>query len=393
MASATLCGKCETTIKRNENYVVCSGWCENYFHGKCEGLKEEEIKYINTRNFIGWFCPNCVEKKGVLSRNILENISETIIKMKCDIKKQTETMEEQEKLIAELISTMNTNKNEIQMEIEKTINVIENQDSGKSSYASKAKANKHEPVIIIKPKNSGQSNITTKEEVKKNFDPSKLEISGLRNISKGGVVLECRNKDKINEVKEEVSKKLGENYDISLPKKRSPKLKIIGLTENLSASEMREKILAQNTFLDVETANIKVLHVQQSKNRNANYFAYVEVDGPSYIKILREEKLNIGWDRCRVYEAVGVTRCYKCSGFNHKATECRSEKACPRCAGPHDLRECKADNDKIRCINCVKTTDKLKIKLDAKHEAWNSEQCAVYKRKLEFEKNKIDFLE
>lgn len=214
---------------------------------------------------------------------------------------------------------------------------------------------------------------------------------GLRNISKGGVVLECKNKEAINKIREEVSQKLGSNYDVSVPKKRAPRIKVVGITENLSYEDTERKILAQNTFLDHNSANIKVVHIQKIKNRS-NYFAYLEVDGISYSKLLREEKLNIGWDRCRVYDAVNITRCYKCSGFNHRATECTAEKACPKCAGPHDLVECKADNTEIKCINCLKATERLKIKLETNHEAWNT-NCAVYKRKMELERSKIDFLE
>lgn len=136
---------------------------------------------------------------------------------------------------------------------------------------------------------------------------------------------------------------------------------------------------------------IKVVHVSTQPGKRRDYFTLIEVDGTTYETLIRKEKINIGWDRCRVYDAVNVQRCYKCSGFGHKASDCRNQKACPRCAECHDLKDCKAEPKDIKCINCKNAVEKLKINLDIRHEAWSNE-CKVLSRKLEAEKSKIDFL-
>jgi len=57
---------------------------------------------------------------------------------------------------------------------------------------------------------------------------------------------------------------------------------------------------------------------------------------------------------CNVEDYVSVNRCFKCSGYNHRHTECKSEETCPLCAGKHKLKECTAPRSEYKCMNCVK---------------------------------------
>ena len=47
-----------------------------------------------------------------------------------------------------------------------------------------------------------------------------------------------------------------------------------------------------------------------------------------------------------------VNRCFRCSGYNHRHTECRNEEACPICVGKHKLKDCAALRSEYKCINC-----------------------------------------
>lgn len=68
-------------------------------------------------------------------------------------------------------------------------------------------------------------------------------------------------------------------------------------------------------------------------------------------KIILNRKLKIGWNMCNSDDYIKVTRCFKCSKYNHRATECRGEQTCPRCSENHSLKECKAEQ--LKCINCI----------------------------------------
>ena len=51
-------------------------------------------------------------------------------------------------------------------------------------------------------------------------------------------------------------------------------------------------------------------------------------------KVTSGLKLNIGWDRCRVFDGTDVLQCFKCHG-NHRSKECNKEIV-------------------RKCINCMK---------------------------------------
>ena len=62
-------------------------------------------------------------------------------------------------------------------------------------------------------------------------------------------------------------------------------------------------------------------------------------------------KKFIEYDYCKVRDAIEVRRCYKCLGFNHMTDKCSAKSpVCPKCAGPHQLKEC--ESDFLKCTHC-----------------------------------------
>ena len=70
-------------------------------------------------------------------------------------------------------------------------------------------------------------------------------------------------------------------------------------------------------------------------------------------KILVDRKLKLGWHVCYSSDYVSITRCYKCSKYNHRVQECVGEVVCPHCAQSHKMHECKASKKNHRCVNCI----------------------------------------
>jgi len=68
---------------------------------------------------------------------------------------------------------------------------------------------------------------------------------------------------------------------------------------------------------------------------------------------MKENKLKIGWAICHSEDYVSVSRCFKCSRFNHHFSESRSDETCPLCAGNHKMRDCKATRTECKCISCI----------------------------------------
>lgn len=378
------CGYCTNEIKRTDKVIRCNIWCEKYFHVKCAKLSDEDCKFLSSRKNFGWFCDTCAEKRSQDVKKLLLGINETTAAWNIKMNKQDEKLNNQEILIAQILESVKNQKEEFKKELNQ---IMETQQV---TYADKLKQKKYDPVIVIKPKDINQGSQETSSTIKKRINPIATAVTGIKKISKGGVVVECKDKEAVIKLKEEATAKLGKDYVVSIPKQKLPKIKIVGLNDKLDTIEMKNKVLAQNSFLD-EKAYINIVHLAEDKKNRGCYFAYAEVDGDSYRKILNEQKLNIGWDRCRIYDAVNITRCFKCNQFGHKATDCKKETICPKCAGEHELSDCKSEDTETKCSNCVYAVNKLKMKIDIHHPAWSAE-CPVYKRRIEQERSKIDFL-
>ena len=82
---------------------------------------------------------------------------------------------------------------------------------------------------------------------------------------------------------------------------------------------------------------------------------YVHIYIHTYIHtyILLQTKLKLGWLICKVEDYVVAKRCFRCSRFNHRFSECRGEETCPLCARSHKLKECTAAAEELKCINCM----------------------------------------
>ena len=247
--------------------------------------------------------------------------------------------------------------------------------------------------MVIKPRNANQKHDETRKEVKSSFDPTKIAVSCMKNSRDGGVIIECKSKVAAEKLKAEACKKTGEKYNISEPKKHHPKIKIVGITETSVPEEIEELMYAQNEdFLPKDKSVTKVMHVAPSKkNKKKFYGICVQVDGESYDKILKNGKINIGWDICAVYDAVDIPICYKCCGFNHLAKQCDTQTVCAKCGSSHRTPECEVADNEVICVGCKYAVEKLNIKkVDFHHHTWSREYPA-YLRNLEIKKSKIDF--
>jgi hypothetical protein len=81
---------------------------------------------------------------------------------------------------------------------------------------------------------SGES----KSQIKAIFDPVTSNISGLRSVSNGGMVIMCKDRQSTQKCSEEVTSKLGKQYvpqyEVSLSRPKVPLIKIWGLSEVLT---------------------------------------------------------------------------------------------------------------------------------------------------------------
>lgn len=392
-----ICSVC----KEEDSDIYLCDVCQSTQCQKCTNLTVSEIRAVAIKKRqIMFLCDCCkmkIENLNVDTPNKLLNevicklndIQEEVKNQKHIIAKQGELIEKQGQLIETLTTAINSKNKEIKSDINK---VIKTQEDIAETYAGKTKKKIVEPVILIKPKDSTQKNDDTRKEVKNYIDPTKMAVSGMKNSRDGGVIIECKNKAAADTLKAEAQNKLGQKYNVIEPKTQLPKIKIVGITETNSPEEIEELLYVQNEdILDRQKSNIKVVHVTQNKKNKRSYVAYIQLDGDSYNKILKAAKINIGWDRCAVYDAVDIAMCFNCCGFN-LAKNCSKQMICAKCGGEHSTNTCEAVDNEATCVNCKHAVEKLKIKnIDYHHNTW-SKDCPAYIRNLEIKRSRINFL-
>ncbi|KAK9737900.1 hypothetical protein QE152_g10327 [Popillia japonica] len=187
--------------------------------------------------------------------------------------------------------------------------------------------------VINRPKTSQNIKIT-KEEIQKNIKPQSLEVGivGFKGTKSGGVVIECKSKEDSEKLKNAADKKIKKKYNIKVPELVNPSVKILDIEDSFTEKELEDYILKQNAFLKHEDLVLKIkisrkmktkymLKIKISRKMKTKYMAVMEVDPLTHTRILNEGKLSIGWSTCRVFDYIRVFRCFRCWGFDHRASE------------------------------------------------------------------------
>lgn len=350
------CGKCRVKLKRQDLIIDCDGFCKKSFHVDCVNITKNSLEDIERNNNIKWFCNNCLE-----TFEFAFNISLEIQTMKKSFQKEIEDL-----------------KNEVSGKYQETSKTYL-KDAKVKTYAQVTEA------VVIKPKTS-QDCTKTKEAVRKNLDPTLLEvgISQVRNSKEGSIVIRCNTKEDVEKIKSAAESKLKKNYEIRAPERKNPRIKIVDFEDNLSSENLISTILKQNSFLSAENREMKVVTVRKMISR---YMAIIECDPATFKTIMERSRLNIGWVACRVYEYIPVLRCYKCGEYNHKAEGCQNKDRCLKCGKEdHKMDNCQSEGNV--CVNCRCVNEKNNLNLKTEHSIFDM-NCPTYKRIVEAEKRKI----
>ena len=126
----------------------------------------------------------------------------------------------------------------------------------------------------------------------------------------------------------------------------------------------------------------------KTKRRYKPFNAVIEVDVDVYNVLIFTGKVNLGWDKCAVFDGIFIRRCYKCLGFGHKSTECSGNNICADCAEVREVQHL-CSNENKKCINCIKVNNDTNLNLNIDHSALDILKCNVYQRKIQAEKRKL----
>lgn len=251
-------------------------------------------------------------------------------------------------------------------------------------------ARKPDPVVVIMPK----PNVVIDDaiaELRKKVDAKGLNVKRVTGGKDGTIVVALKDEASVEKLKQDVEKNLGERYQVKLRETMRPTLKIVGMTDELDEEELKELLVDQNDAFDNLTHFKLRKKYRIEKWRFKNHCAIVELDARTFFRVMEmeETQLNVGWDQPRYFDGLEVTRCFKCCGFNHKASDCKAAVViCPICSENHEVKECNAEFEK--CVNCEKMRVERKLNIDVDHTAWSS-QCPLYLRQRERRNKMVDY--
>lgn len=371
---SSVCGTCETAIDRRKSpSISCAGSCNKPYHATCVGFPPDSLKFMKTPG-LHWYCQHCNKIKDKYE-SIITNLLEAKIN---DVLKDVQLI-------------FSDVKHEIMKLAEQKLSDITSLSLSQNSLPNGpnkplfSEVTSRESMVVIKPKNSDQSNGQTKTDIMKTLNPLDLniQVSKVKNVKSGGILIGCNKPDDAHKLKQMAEEKLSSEYKIREVKNNNPKLKLVGMIEEYTEDQLLKFIKTQNKVLS-ENSECRIVKIWPTKKNVHLYQAIVELDSDTFRKVMTQGNLFVNYDACTVYDATDLKICFKCSGFNHFQNKCKSTKfVCPKCSLDHSIKDCASDAAP-KCANC------LNAKLtDYNHFVWDSVKCTVYQKKLEHYKHSL----
>jgi predicted DNA-binding protein len=189
--------------------------------------------------------------------------------------------------------------------------------------------------------------------LKAKINPSKIRvgINTLRTHQNGQVLIETSSRKELEAIEKDINEKCGEKLEANAHKLRSPRVVILNIPKEISVENVEDTLLAQNPDMNLKQGDINAKFSYQTKKHGRNLV--IEVEAGTRKLLLLQQKIKLGWQICTVHDYVVATSCYKCSKYNHRASFCWGEKCCPLCAGSHKMKDCSANPQEYKCINCL----------------------------------------
>lgn len=372
-----LCKVCNKECDNGNERIFCMGPCHSHFHAKCVGFTPAPLKFYKSCSNLFYECDDC-------SENPTRMISETLNKLMsfmCILNERLGRQEANCELIFKHFEKVNENLHKYVAGNKSEINKNKMEAGGghtsiTHSYTETVPTTVTDPVVVIRPKKPKKCS-ETRAIIDEKDIPNQFAINSVDNLPNGGLKIMCKEKSDQLKLHKKAIVELGDDFTITIPSKRNPKIRITNMSQKRSDVEIVESI--KNQIELTKEVAVKVIHAFDV-NFNETYGAIVELDSKTLRLLMTKKTIRIGPDTCNVTECVSVLRCYKCCGYNHKASVCKNQLACLRCGGDHIAKQC--NTAKSQCINCKRVAEKLKSNIDWNHPA-SSASCPILQKKMD----------
>jgi hypothetical protein len=308
-----------------------------------------------------------------LSREIKTNLMVCLSDFIGIIKNQDNVINQQKSYIINELKETNGRQFLQTKQLTEEIAEIKSQLLNKS-YASVLKTNnsnvRPKParnLVIIRPQNESQDCKQTEMQAKHIIISNKLNIGVkyIKNISKGGVVLDCDANEDTDKIIETIREK-SNDIIASKPLRKMPNIVIYGVSDDISEKDIIDELINKNdaiaAYLNDSTTEdinqlIKIKFKFRRKNKSINENNWVLEIGPKLRSIIFNQikSLRIGFKSCKFSDYFSITRCYNCNGFAHIAKDCKQHNpSCGHCGQTHNTKECNISENQAFCTNCDK---------------------------------------
>lgn len=376
-----VCGYCEVGVK--SKFKKCKD-CGTCYHNSCS-------ERVSVRDKPGKFIC-CAESEVMeeLEDSIAENKggkaceSDAFWRENLILRKLVKELEDKNKLLAEKVSVL-----ESKLSGKKEERTYADAMKGERSYQYTRNLVHNIPAIIVKPKQHEESS-TTRKHLLQTVKPADfgIPVKKMVDVKNGSVVINCELEKDVAVLRREIEKNVGAQYSVVQEELKHPRIKIVGINEKYTMDELRDTIVNQNSYID-NPEEIEIMHCKYWE-RIKKYTAYAVVAPKIYHRMIDNASISVGWEKCRVFEDYNVNRCYKCCGYNHRASKCENLAACNSCGGKHDSNEC-TNSELKKCVNCEKSNVNFKTKFDINHAAYEVSKCATYNMLVRKAKTRIDY--
>lgn len=204
------------------------------------------------------------------------------------------------------------------------------------------------------------------------------------NLSNNVVKVVCNSAEDVEAIMDVVNKTDALSAEVS--KKKNPLLILKGVSKDVVEGELLATIIDQNpkvkNALNAQADGLKIRF--KRNNQRVHLINYVLEATPEVRNALLDEdsRVFIGYARVRIQDFSSFLQCYKCLGFGHTTTHCKStHDVCGHCAEHHKTSVCLKLKEKgaLKCANCSKWNAKSRASDPTSHSA-SDRKCPQVKK-------------